>query len=214
MRKRPGGPRSARRRGSYHHGNLRRALLDAALELVETQGAEALTLRAAARRAGVSPAAPYRHFADKRTLLAAVAEEGFRALTEAMRQATAAHGDEPLGPFRALGLSYIRFAVSHPAHFRVMFGREIADKSAHPDLLDAAAVTFGLLVEGLAGCQRAGLAREGDPAELAISAWAAVHGLSALLLDGQLGPWDQERVEQLAHGVTASLFLGLGPQRA
>ncbi|MBI1958364.1 MAG: WHG domain-containing protein, partial [Candidatus Rokubacteria bacterium] len=100
------------------------------------------------------------------------------------------------------------------AHFRVMFGREIADKSAHPDLLDAAAVTFGLLVEGLAGCQRAGLAREGDPAELAISAWAAVHGLSALLLDGQLGPWDQERVEQLAHGVTASLFLGLGPQRA
>ncbi|MBI5629115.1 MAG: TetR/AcrR family transcriptional regulator, partial [Candidatus Rokubacteria bacterium] len=179
MRKRPGGPRAARRRGSYHHGNLRRALPDAAIEIVETQGAEALTLRAAARRAGVSQAAPYRHFADKRTLLAAAAEEGFRALTEAMRQATTAHGDEPLGRFRALGLSYIRFAVSHPAHFRVMFGREIADKSAHPDLLDAAAVTFGLLVEGLAGCQRAGLAREGNPAELAISAWAAVHGLSA-----------------------------------
>src|SRR3972149_3564682 len=108
MKKRPGGPRSTRRRGSYHHGNLRRALLDAALELVETQGAEALTLRAAARRAGVSPAAPYRHFADKRTLLAAVAEEGFRALTEAMRQATAAHGAQPPGRFRALGVSYIR----------------------------------------------------------------------------------------------------------
>jgi len=213
MRKRPGGPRAARRRGSYHHGNLRRALLDAALELVETQGAQALTLRAAARLAGVSQAAPYRHFADKRALLASVAEEGFRALTEAMRQARAAHGDEPLGRFRALGLSYIRFAVSHSAHFRVMFGREMIDRSAYPGLHDAAAETLGLLVEGLAACQRAGLARQGDPAELAISTWAAVHGLSALLLDGQLGRWDQERVEQLAHGVTASLFLGLGPER-
>ena len=79
----------ARRRKTYHHGNLRRALLDGALRLVEDQGAEALTLRAAARRAGVSQAAPYRHFADKQALLAAVAEEGFRALTEAMRRSAA-----------------------------------------------------------------------------------------------------------------------------
>ncbi len=77
-----------RRAGSYHHGNLRHALLEAALWLVETEGTEALTLRAAARRAGVSQAAPYRHFASKEALLAAVAEDGFRAMTAAMRRAT------------------------------------------------------------------------------------------------------------------------------
>ncbi|OGK79484.1 MAG: hypothetical protein A2X52_10735 [Candidatus Rokubacteria bacterium GWC2_70_16] len=214
MRKRPGRPRSARGRKSYHHGDLRRALLEAARELVQTAGAEALTLRAAARLAGVSQAAPYRHFADKRALLAAVAEEGFRALTETMRRATVAHAGDPLGRFRALGLSYVGFAVSHPAHFRVMFGRETADKAAHPGLRDAAEETLGLLVGALTDCQRAGLARPGDPAELAVSAWAAVHGLSALLLDGQLGTAAPERVEQLAQCVTASLFLGLGPERA
>ncbi|MBI2527927.1 MAG: TetR/AcrR family transcriptional regulator [Candidatus Rokubacteria bacterium] len=213
MRKRPGRLRPGHRRKSYHHGDLRRALLDAARELVQTAGAEALTLRAAARLAGVSQAAPYRHFADKRTLLAAVAEEGFRALTEAMRQATAMQSGDPLSRFRALGLSYVGFAVDHPAHFRVMFGRETADKAAHPGLREAAEETFAVLVDALTECQRAGLARPGDPAELAISAWAAVHGLSALLLDGQLGPGALERVEELARSVTGVLFLGLGPER-
>src|SRR5438552_17146029 len=91
-RRRRGGPGAGdrRRRAGYHHGNLRRALLDAALALVEREGADALTLRAAARRAGVSQAPPYRHFRDKEALLGAVAEEGFRAVTEAVLEAAAA----------------------------------------------------------------------------------------------------------------------------
>src|ERR1700693_5459913 len=108
----------------YHHGDLPRALLDAALHIVETQGTEALTLRAVARRAGVSQAAPYRHFASKEAILAAVAEDGFRSLIAAMRESVATCGEDPLGRLRAVGLGYVTFATSHPSHFRVMFGRE------------------------------------------------------------------------------------------
>ena len=201
------------RRERYHHGDLRRALLDAALKLVRRGGTPALTLRAAARLAGVSQAAPYRHFADKQALLAAVAEEGFRAMTAAMRGAVSGHGDEPLLKFRALGLAYVEFACGHPAHFRVMFGPELADRSTHPSLADAAAEAFTLLVAAVAHCQTAGFAREGDPEELAVTAWSTVHGLSALIVNGQLGGRGAP-VDQLAERVTQNLFLGLGPRPA
>lgn len=200
-----------RRRSSYHHGNLRRALLDGALRLVQREGAEALTLRAVARLAGVSQAAPYRHFTDKQALLAAVAEEGFRALTAAMQRA-AVRADSALARFRALGLAYVEFASAHPAHFRVMFGREAADRSAHPSLRAAAEETFGLLVEAVRECQRTGLVRAGDPEELALSAWSIVHGLSALSVDGQLQALGDKGTAALALSATENLFLGLGPR--
>jgi AcrR family transcriptional regulator len=217
MRPRRSASRSGRqpalRRSRYHHGDLRRALLDAALRLVRGGGAPALTLRAAARLAGVSQAAPYRHFADKQALLAAVAEEGFRAMTAAMQQAMGPHEDEPLLKFRALGLGYVGFARTHPAHFRVMFGPELADRSAHPSLAEAAAEAFRLLVAAIAACQKAGFAREGDPEELAVTAWSTVHGLSALIVNGQLGARGAP-IDDLGERVTQNLFLGLGPRPA
>ncbi len=184
--------------------------MDAALRLVETQGAEALTLRAAARKAGVSQAAPYRHFADKQALLAAVAEEGFRALTLAMRRASAPHAADPLGRFRAQGLAYVEFATTHAAHYRVMFGRVLADKSAYPSLQAASGETFGLLVEAIRDCQRAGQVRPGDPEELALAAWSATHGLSSLVVDGQLS--GERSLETLTQAVVANIFFGLGPR--
>jgi AcrR family transcriptional regulator len=199
----------ARRRRPYHHGNLRQALVDAALGLVETKGAAALTLRAAARRAGVSQAAPYRHFADKEALLASVAEEGFRAMAAAMRDAMTAAGAEPLARFHAQGQAYVAFALGHPAHVRVMFGREVADRSAHPGLKDAAAATFRLLVDAIAEVQRAGLVRAGDPEEMAVSAWSMVHGFSALLIDGQLDVVQHRSQQELGQSVARDLFLGL-----
>ena len=204
------GSSAARRRRRYHHGDLPRALLHAALSLVETHGAEALTLRGAARLAGVSQAAPYRHFADKEALLAAVAEEGFLAMTKAMRRASASHEADPLGQFRALGLAYVEFATMHPAHFRVMFGRAAADRSAYPSLRAAAAETFGLLVGAIKDCQRAGLVRPGDPEELALAAWSGTHGLSSLAVDGQLGLMGKREPDALAQAVMSAIFFGLG----
>lgn len=205
-------PRRAQRPGRYHHGELSGALLDAALRLVATGGTAALTLRAAARLAGVSQAAPYRHFTNKEALLAAVAEEGFRAMTAAMRKATAACGDSPLERFRAIGLAYVEFAASHPSHFRVMFGRETADRSAYPSLREAAAGTFRMLVDAIMDCQRAGLVRSGEPQDLALAAWSSVHGVAALLVDDQLARVVGKPASELAEIITRSLFLGLGPR--
>ena len=197
-----------RRPKRYHHGDLPRALLDAALHIVETQGTGALTLRAAARSAGVSQAAPYRHFTNKEAILAAVAEEGFRSLMTAIRQATAA-GDGPLGRLRGVGIGYVTFATSHPSHFRVMFGREMADRSASPGLRRLATETFNLLVDSISDCQRAGLVRTEEPAaDLALAAWSSVHGLSALLVEGVL----DRPAHEVAEMVTRDLFLGLGPR--
>lgn len=200
-RTRTAGPK----RRTYHHGNLHQALVDAALELLRTRGADALTLRAAARKAGVSQAAPYRHFRDKRALLAAVAEDGFRELTKAMQAAQAAEGQDRMRRLRALGLAYVRFALAQPAHFRVMFGREVADKSDLPQLAEAANETFGLLAGGIEAAQSTGSAK-GDPKATAIAAWALVHGLAALLIDGQFTRMGEHSPEELAMMATSALF--------
>ena len=201
-------PRTRTAPHAYHHGNLRRALVEAAIELMRTGGPEALTLREAARRAGVSQAAPYRHFKDKRALVAAVAEEGFRALTKEMQEAQAAEGRDPMRRLRALGLTYVRFALKHPSHFRVMFGREVADKSDLPELAQAANETFGLLASGVSASQAAGLAPKGEAMSLAVAAWAMVHGLAALLIDGQLTKLSGGSAEDLARIATTALFGG------
>ena len=200
-------PRRPKRPNQYHHGDLPQALLDVALHIVETQGTDALTLRAVARLAGVSQAAPYRHFANKEAILAAVAEEGFRSLMTAMRQSVQACGDIPLARLRAVGIGYVMFATSHPSHFRVMFGRDMADRSAFPTLRQVASDTLGIVVDAIADCQRAGLVRSEEPAaDLALTAWSSVHGLSALLVDGVL----DRPVADVAEIVTRDLFLGLG----
>lgn len=192
----------------YHHGGLRQALIAAALGILETEGVEALTLRAAARRAGVSQAAPYRHFADKETLLAAVAAECFRGLTAAMNGATAPFGGDLNARFRTIGPTYIRYAVAHPARFRLMFGRDVGRLATHPDLKQAADETFALLLTGIERGQQAGLLRAGEPRELAMAAWAMVHGLSALLVDGQLAPGSQA-LDAFVFRVLQYLFLGV-----
>ena len=181
-------------------------MIDAALHIVTTEGSEGLTLRAVARRAGVSQAAPYRHFANKEAVLAAVAEEGFRSLIAAIRGAVDVE-DKPLARLRTVGISYIDFATTHPTHFRIMFGREMADRSASRALRQLATETFNTVVEAIADCQRAGLARTEEPAaNLALTAWSSVHGVAVLLVDGVL----DRPVAEVAQMVTRDLFLGLG----
>src|ERR1700741_4961906 len=125
-------PRStaAARRVSYHHGDLKRALTSAALSLVAEKGPKGFTLTEAARRAGVSAAAPYRHFADKASLLATVAEQGFGDLHADLVAAAGAASD-PRASVIELGRAYVRWAIAHPDHYRVMFGAEI-DNASHP----------------------------------------------------------------------------------
>ena len=196
--------------GRYHHGDLRRALIDAAIAIVEREGQSALTLRAAARRIGVSEAAPYRHFADKDALLASVAEEGLRTLSSWMREEAAPHEASPPQRLQALGVAYVKFAVAHPARFRVMFTVVAAEPESYPALAAAYEETFDLLRDAILDCQRVGLVRAGDPLELALAAWAIVHGLADLSVGGQLPRFGvRAGTQPLAEKVTSTLFGGL-----
>ncbi|MGO9385528.1 MAG: TetR/AcrR family transcriptional regulator [Mycobacterium sp.] len=178
---------TAARRGSYHHGDLKRALTSAALSLVAEKGPKGFTLTEAARRAGVSAAAPYRHFADKAELLATVAEQGFRDL-HAELAAAADATPEPKDRVVELGRVYVRWAIAHPDHYQVMFGAENV-KADHPSLEAAAEQAFGDLLDAITRCREAGIAGivEGqDPREMAAPLWSLVHGVASLAIGGEL----------------------------
>jgi AcrR family transcriptional regulator len=170
--------------GRYHHGDLRRALVEAAFELVKEKGPQGITLREAARRAGVTHAAPYRHFADKEALLAAVAVEGFTRLRAEI--ASASDGVSPADLLEVLGVAYVRFAREHPSQFRVMFGAEVGDKRRYPALMEADQAVFDLLCNAIEVAQQAGAMAPGNPARLGMMQWSMVHGVAALVVDGQM----------------------------
>ena len=171
---------------TYHHGDLRRALLDAALVLLQTKDMEQLSLREVARQAGVSHTAPYRHFADKAALLAAVAEEGFITFGRYLSDAVVRANADPIESLRATGEAYVRYALEHPTHFRVMFRSASLGYDPDSSLEITAQGTFQILVDVIISGQMAGLIKAGDPKEIATGRWALVHGFSMLLLDGML----------------------------
>ncbi|TMA71604.1 MAG: TetR/AcrR family transcriptional regulator [Deltaproteobacteria bacterium] len=198
-------------RRTYHHGDLRRALIDASLGLLEEDGPNGVTLREAARRAGVSQAAPYRHFASKEALLAAVAEEGFHALRDATVEAAAPHRKDPLKTLIAIAVTYVRFAVDHPAHFRVMFGPVVLDKTIYPTLGTVTIGSFDAITQAIADCQRSGALRAGDPRLAAVALWTLAHGVAALAVDRQIPPPLLAAIplERLTEGLTQMLLDGL-----
>ena len=172
-------------RRRHPHRDLRRALLDAALGVLSREGAAALTLREVARRAGVTHAAPYRHFTDKQALLATVAEEGFRMLTSQMSEARASGEGDPVRALEAIGVAYVRFATGQRSHFQVMFGKDIDWSREHPGLEETADRCFGVLTSAVEACQAVGAIRPGDALIPALCAWSMVHGLSELVANGQ-----------------------------
>lgn len=178
-------PERRRQRRSYHHGDLRRALLDEALAIIREEGVEGVTLRGIGARAGVSRSALYRHFADKDALLTAVATEGFRRLRERLVEAWQENGGGP-GGWRAMGVAYIRFAVANPSHYRVIFGRYVASGSEDEDLATEAHGAFQALVDAVFALQEEGFLHRDDPVLLARFIWAVVHGIAMLAIDGQV----------------------------
>lgn len=189
-------------RESYHHGDLKRALTDAALSLVAEKGPKGFTLTEAARRAGVSAAAPYRHFADRAELLATVSEQGFLELDAALSTAAAAVV-EPRERVIELGRAYVRWALSHPDHYRVMFGAEVA-KGDHPALALAARQTFDNLWVAIRACQEAGIMVNRDARDIAGPLWSLVHGAASLVIGSEMQvvdiPMDAETIVVRAIG--------------
>jgi AcrR family transcriptional regulator len=206
-------PRSA----PYHHGDLRRALIDTALTMVTEEGAWNFTLREVARRAGVSHAAPYNHFTDKAALLAEVATLGFNGLRGEMEAAADRHQDSARGALLGISTAYIRFAVERPAHYRLMFGPDLADRERHPGLDQASDAAFAVLTSALERGQAGGQIRAGPVLDQAVAAWSMVHGLTLLLIDRRLtyiGVSSPE-AERQARLACEALIEGLGhPERS
>ncbi|MFI9106549.1 TetR/AcrR family transcriptional regulator [Streptomyces fildesensis] len=179
---------------AYHHGDLRRAVLTAALDVIAADGPEALSLRDLARRAGVSHAAPAHHFKDRAGLLTAIATEGFCLLATALDEAE---------DLRGLGVRYVRFATAHPAHFRIMFRPELL-RPDDPELLAAREGTRSRLRTAVQGHGE-------DPAIGFTAAWSVAHGFATLLLSHNLdGLLDGQDPEEAFRALAAKIFRPAG----
>jgi len=207
-------PRTLKKSGAYHHGDLRRALLEAAVRVVEKDGVAALSLQALARRAGVSSGAPYHHFESREQLLAEIAAEGFERLTAEMRSAAESAPGDARAQLEALGCGYVRFALAHRGHFRIMFRPELKEQlgqARREEILES----FAMLERAVARCQREGAAPAGDPRPLVLLAWSAVHGASALWIDGSLQDQalvaDAHALEAMVSGTLGTLFARAAP---
>lgn len=178
----------------YHHGNLRQALLEAALIILEKEGEAGLGLRDLARAVGVSAAAPYRHFDSRAALLEALAVTGFQRFSAAME---AVASSNPADPMAAMGKTYVLFALSNANLFRLMFSPQLK-KDGRPGLRMAADAAFDTLRHVVSGDMQTGRIK-------ALAAWAKVHGLSILLLDGQIALRAGEDTEALIAEIIRSL---------
>jgi AcrR family transcriptional regulator len=174
----------------YHHGDLKRVLIDAALGLVEEGGAEAVSVREAARRAGVSPGAPFRHFPSRVALLTAVAEEAqrrFRAEIEAAL--SEAPAGDPLARFRSFGLAYLRWAMRNPAHFEIISSGRFFDHDKATGLSQDNAELIGVTERLLADAFGKGQLRVHDLKRVQIAGRALVYGFARMNIDGHLPRW-------------------------
>lgn len=191
----------------YHHGDLRRALLEEAVRTIHSDGVAGLTLRTIGARLGVSRAALYRHFADKNALLAAVAAEGFRTLRLEIA-ATFPDDRQTRDAFADMAVAYVSFAVKHPSHYRVMFGGFVAGNETSPELVEEGTGAFNVLVNAIVALQRRGELRADEPLPMAQFVWATVHGMAMLAIDGQLRFKSPAEIETFTRYAATRLMSG------
>ena len=203
-------PKTPRPTG-YHHGSLREALIEAAVQLVEEGGPDNVSMREAAKRAGVSPGAPFRHFSTKTALMTAVAEQAmsrFRAeIAKAVEDVTA---DDPIQRFAAVGSAYLRWASRNPTHFQIISSRSLIDWVSSESLRRDNEAVRSLMDGALVEAKARGLLRSDDLADTKIAGRALVYGLARMVVDGHFAQWavDGEAVERTTQDVL-NLFISL-----
>lgn len=200
-------PAAARKR-TYHHGDLERALVDTAVQMIQREGVQALTLRGVGARLGVSRTALYRHFDDKQALLARVASEGFKTFHDALAEAAARAEARRADPMPAMAAAYARFAHAHPSHYQTMFSGVLTGGKCDPELQRCGEAAFSVLVEAIRRGQQRGRIRAGNPLELAEVTWALSHGLATLAMANQL-PSAPSTLEALAVRGWTILYEGM-----
>jgi AcrR family transcriptional regulator len=171
---------------TYHHGDLKNALIEAGVEILAKDGVSGLSLRKVAMKAGVSHAAPYAHFADKQALIAAISTEGFRQLYERVSEVAEEYQDQPEKQLVEAAWAYVQFAMDDPDRFKVMFSGVLEKEKEYPDFVTESQRNFQLVKMIVEVNQASGRLRSGDSALVALSAWGIIHGFILLLLEGQI----------------------------
>jgi AcrR family transcriptional regulator len=170
----------------YHHGDLKNALIQAGIEILSKEGTGGLSLRKVAERAGVSHNAPYSHFPDKQSLIAAISTEGFKQLYAELDAAVLAHPDDPRRGLQEGAWAYIQFAMSNMDTFKIMFSGVLEKEKEYPDFVEISHKTFQRVTEIVRACQTAGILRAAPPELMAVAVWGQVHGMILLMLEGQI----------------------------
>ena len=171
---------------SYHHGDLKNALIQAGVEILAREGVSGLSLRKVARQAGVSHAAPYSHFADKQALIAAISTEGFKQLFTQIKAVFIDYKDDPENLLIETAWAYLQFALNEPDRFKLMFSSVLEKEKDYPDFVEISQNNFRQLVEIVEICQKANALKAGEPNLIAVSLWGTVYGFISLLLEGQI----------------------------
>ena len=201
---------AAKKPERYHHGDLKNALLDAARDLAIEGSVDGFTLREVARRAGVSPAAPYHHFADKNDLVRQLAIRAFETMRQSLQTAADSSADSGQ-QLEQMGVAYLRFAFTHAAEFRFMFNRELCAPPGQPDPLEVAgSAAQAVLHHVVVTAQANQTIRAGNTQAIVLSIWSVIHGLSAILLETPSGKTATlEGAEAMARNVIADVLSGV-----
>jgi AcrR family transcriptional regulator len=196
---------------TYHHGDLKKALIEAALALLQKEGYQSLSLRKVSKMAGVSQSAPYRHYTDLESLTADIAAEGFKLLTEKLTKVKRSFSRLPLLQFRESGVSYVEFALKNPDLFQIMYGNQIPNHSKYESLIAAEEETFHVLIDIISDCQTAGILTTQDVKKTSMAAWTMVHGIAVLLLGKQVmfRNADLKKARLITKEMIEHLYLGL-----
>ena len=171
---------------TYHHGDLKNALIKAGVEILARDGVSGLSLRKVALKAGVSHAAPYAHFADKQALIAAISTEGFRQLYERVSGVAEKYQSQPEKQLTEAAWAYVQFAMDDRDRFKVMFSGVLEKEKEYSDFVVESQRNFQLVKSIVEANQASGRLRGGDSALVALSAWGIIHGFLMLLLEGQI----------------------------
>ena len=171
---------------SYHHGDLKNALIKAGVEILAREGLGGLSLRKVAKQAGVSHAAPYSHFADKQALIAAISTEGFKQLYVQIESVITAYQEDPDTLLIETAWAYLQFALNEPDRFKLMFSSVLEKEKDYPEFVKISQENFSQLVKIVEICQGAGILKSGSSDVVAVSVWSTVHGFTSLLLEGQI----------------------------
>jgi len=171
---------------TYHHGDLKNALIKAALEILSKEGVTGLSLRKVARKAGVSHAAPYAHFTDKQALIAAISTEGHIKINKEIALVMERVPDDPLRQLVEVAWVYVKFGMEEPAHFKISFSGAVEKQRDYPALVEMTGKNFGMVRQLVTHCQAAGIFASGEPDLVAVGVWGLVHGFVSLLQEDQI----------------------------